>query len=239
MLPSLLLALIIIICLLMAGYRNQSIRNHSRGYFQNQYASYFQNQYAGYFQSPVSRVQWTQETPSPHLFRNTIGDPLTPFHEFGRLITQYGEPDVLDPLQMGLAVWKKDTLTQRDSCLDRIIINDYPINYLSIWILYPLKTSRGSCQTQSILRGISRINPQISYDQGNYMIVINGNRFEDLLALAVATLRYLSGKVNLEQAKAIARQMLATVNPQSKVYSKTAIAELGTEICLTLYPERR
>jgi hypothetical protein len=225
MLPSLILALIIIICCLGWGYLYQ--------------ISCVQSQSGGYFQSIISRIQWTRETPSPHLFQNIIRDPLTPFHQFGRLITQYGDPDVLDPSQLGLAVWKKDKLTQKESCLDRIIINDYPVNYLSIWILFPLKTTRGDCQTQSILRNISRINSQISYDQGNYMLILTGNRFEDLLALAVPTLRYLSGKVNLEQAKAIARQMLGTVNPQSKLYSKTAIAELETEICLTLNPQLR
>lgn len=225
MLPSLILALIIIICLMGTQYLYYSDQN--------------QSQLGGYFQSPISRVQWIKETPSPQLFQNLIRDPLTPFHQFGRLITQYGDPDVLDPSQLGLAVWKKDTLRQKESCLDRIIINDYPINYLSIWILFPLKTPRGDCQSQSILRNLSQINPQINYDPGNYMLIITGNRFEDLLALAVPALRYLSGKVNLEQAKAVARQMLATVNPQSKLYSLTAIAELETDVCLILNPTLR
>lgn len=183
----------------------------------------------------VPRVEWLS-TP----FKAAQRDPhfpvppnLSPAQQLPILINKYGSPDIIYPKPGGLAVWTSETLKSRGFCLERIIISDYPSNYLNYRIYLPLKMTRGTTNTQDLIDDLAVLHPVVSYDEIKQLLELDANRDEDAMALFIPVIRLMMGRISYTEAQQLFQPLLESVNPYTNTYDSQASRYYEEEICAT------
>lgn len=184
---------------------------------------------------PVPRVQWLnkpfkQAQRDPHF---PIPPNLSPAQQLNLLVNKYGTPDIIYPKPGGLAVWTSDTLKNRGFCFERITISDYPSNYLNYRMYLPLKSTRGTANTQQLIDDLAVLHPVVSYDEIKQILELDANRDDDAMALFIPVLRLITGKLTYTEAQQLFQPILESVNPYATNYDRNAAAHFETEICST------
>lgn len=183
----------------------------------------------------VPIVQWfnkpfKQAQKDPHF---PIPPSLSPAQQLPLLIGKYGQPDVLYPKPGGVAIWTADTLKNRGFCLERITLSDYPSNYLNYRIYLPLKSTRGTLNTQQLIDDLAVLHPLISYDEIKQILELDANRDEDAMALFIPVIRLITGKLTYTKAQQLFLPILESVNPYSNNYDVHSAVHYEAELCAT------
>jgi hypothetical protein len=181
----------------------------------------------------IPSVQWinTQFYKPQKDKKNPIAPEQSPTAQLTKLIDKYGQPDLIDPESNGLAVWKHQTLKAIGHCLERIMINDYQFNFVTMWIYFPTPYNKGDKKYQTIMHDINFVNLGVNYDEIKHILKIDANRYQDILAIALPIIKLLLGRVNLDEAKDQVKVFLNYVNPNSPDFKLGAETLLESEIC--------
>ena len=179
------------------------------------FSSQTQTQIQTNTQTPGIKVNWAQQS------ANNL--PL--------LIREFGYPDVIDPNQGGISVWKKITLNQRGFCWDQIILNDDPANYISITYAFPLLKLRGEIEIKKALGDLCDFHPAVHYDQTDQALHVKANSIQQSIILLTLAKRLLSKEITLQQANNLIKPLTASVNSKSPSYDPNAYNKFKIELC--------
>ena len=156
--------------------------------------------------------------------------PGSPAYEFPLLIQEFGMPKLLDKEQGGSAIWKRETLNNKGFCWDRVIIQDLPFDFITIWYYLPMNAIKCS-DLQATVNNLQKFNPGLNYDLIYQVIEAKGNSTEHVVALLVTAKRYLSREVDQNQAPLLMNELLDQLNRYSQNYQPQLYHQLIDELC--------
>src|SRR6185503_18273781 len=184
-------------------------------------------------QIDYTKVNWISQPlqPGQNDPYYAVAPDQSPSRQLPQIIKHYGPPDIFDASKFGLAVWKRDTLKKRGFCIERIIISDYPTNFIETWVYFPLPYARGDDVTTKLLADYMALDPSLGYDSIKQMIFNDATRIDNAIVYIVVALRLLIGKINLAEARQLLPMILNTVNPVSPSYNIQASQLYEMEIC--------
>lgn len=149
----------------------------------------------------VRDVQWSKspEKPAkkydPYFFQ-------TPYQKYHELVSELGEPSVVDPRPGGLAVWQKSRLERhpvyrifsRIEVVDEQCYNKFP--YEHIGFLY----THFKCDVPlSILNNVLSLSGDIFYDIKKKTLIVRGMSLGYNMTLCALVVKYVNGDVSWYQ----------------------------------------
>jgi hypothetical protein len=157
-----------------------------------------------------------------------------PADRYPELLSEFGQPDMIDRSAGGGAIWFEGVLRSRNKpwkmimILDEAIPHDKPAkhaDFLYSWL-------RVDIPSEALMHDILRISESISYDPLKKWLQVRCHFMGANLATAVLVIRMVQGRTTLKQVQdddLYAKLIFRTVKDHT-LYDKNALSEYESEI---------
>src|SRR5207253_1726697 len=99
---------------------------------------------------------------------------------------------------------------------DRVIIQDVPIDFIAIWLFYPVGLIRGQPTVIQTLEDLKKIHYAIEFDEIYQTLKGEGNSVPEVIALLTSAKRFLNGEITFIQAQELLNLLFDQLNPESR-----------------------